>query len=69
MAFVSTSISTLEGSNYSVLLALPQITPRSLLSNIGFFLSLGYWVTFILFAVLAAVADSRACQKGALTKF
>ena len=69
MAFVSSSLSTLEASNYSVLLALPQITFTSLLSNEGFFLSLAYWITFTLLALLGTAADSRALKRGSLNRF
>ena len=68
MAFVSSSIETLESSNYSVLLALPHISPSSLLSNIGFFFSLSYFGSFILFSGLTAAADSKARSHKNLSK-
>lgn len=66
MAFVSSSLDTLRGSNYSVLSALPSISIGSLRSNYGLFVSLAYWTSFLLFMSLALCADFRAVTKEAL---
>ena len=49
----------LQGANYSVLAAVTQLDATNLRTNIGFYFGLGYWGSFILFALLLLHLDRR----------
>ena len=68
MAFVGSSLETLQGSNYSVFFALTDLSFSSLLSNFGLFFSLVYFASFIIFAGFAIVADSSLLSDTSLNK-
>ena len=53
MGFVSSTLSALDDSN-------THFTFISLRSNVGFFLSLVYWTTFIIFGVIFLHTDQRS---------
>lgn len=68
MAFLSSSLDTLQGSNYSALLALGDLSMESLSSNLGVFFSLVYFSSFIVLAGLSAAADFTARSPKAQNK-
>ena len=57
MSFFRTGLSVLEGSNYDVILAITQLTPGNLKSNVGFYFALSYWASFALFCIVLRRVD------------
>lgn len=56
-SFLKTGLSVLEGSNYDVLLAITQLRPSNLKTNLGVYLALGYWGSFVIFCFLVVRLD------------
>ena len=59
MSFLKGSYSTLQDSNYSVILALNELTLHNIQNNIGFYFSMGY-IGLYLVVGLAMVLMDRA---------
>ena len=59
MAFFNTGLAVLEGSNYDVFLAVTQLSLENLKSNVGSYIAVTYWASFLIFFFILRDIDSR----------
>ena len=59
MGFLRSGLSVLSGANYDVLLAIGQLSPSNLVSNIGFYFALGFTALLLLTVLLCRGLDRR----------
>ena len=57
MGFLRSGLSVLSGANYDVLLAIGQLSPSNLVSNIGFYFALGFTALLLLTVLLCRGLD------------
>lgn len=65
MAMLRSSYTTLTDSNYDALLAIKDVTLSSLFRNVGFYITVGYFGSFIVLAAIFGAVD-RAVLKNKL---
>lgn len=63
MGFINTGLSVLEGSNYSVLLAIGELDVNNLTTNIGFYFFIFFWLSFYALASLFNWLDRRQLSR------
>lgn len=59
MVMLRSSYTTLTGSNYAAILALRDVTFESLLSNTGFYITIGYWTSFLILTLILGAVDRK----------
>ena len=59
MVMLRSSYTSLTGSNYAAILALRDVTFKSLLSNTGFYITIGYWTSFLILALILGAVDRK----------
>ena len=59
LSFFDKGAEVLQESNYDVWLALPQITPSSLSTNIGFYIACSYWALFLAIGLCVTTIDRK----------
>ena len=69
MSFLKTGLTVLEGSNYDVFLAVTQLTPSNLMRNVGFYFSIGYWGSFLIFLLVVLKCDKRRLRDSYFEKY
>ncbi len=69
MAFVKSSYETLESSNYAVLMALAQMSASDIRNNVGLFVSLGFWGSYLLFTFIILFSDGCSPKPKLLKKY
>lgn len=57
MGFLKTGLDVIKGGNYNALFAITQLNHHNLLSNLGFFFSIGYIGSYLLLLVVFLSID------------
>ena len=63
MGFLNTGLDVLRGSNYGLLLALSQLNAQNLKTNLGLYLAIGFWGSFLCLALLLHAVDRKQLAK------
>ena len=65
MVFLKTGLSVLERSNYDVFQAFSELNSTNIRHNVGLYVLIGYWSTFLLVLVFLLLIK-RKCDKRSL---
>lgn len=57
MSFLKTGLATLQESNYNVFVAITELNLVNLKENIGLYLALSYWGSFLLLLFICGLVD------------